>query len=229
MSTTRPRIDGKRRGARRPRRERGRGSASGGEKKTKEGQLAHQTTQARPGETAKAKGEGKSDGNKETKTPPEEGEGTAGDEPGYNPTPEDLRLREVYRDWFHANLGTHLDGGIRDDSAWKAWWRDLAVMPSRRYDTLSERVGRRFVRTLGEELKGGAGQTVELGAVHRLSDGDPATSPSCQQIPGHLSAHRKAAGRLGGEEAFHAGRGHAASVRRILHFRPEGGDGGSPG
>ena len=52
---------------------------------------------------------------------PEEGEGTAGDEPGYNPTPEDLHLQEVYGDWVHANPDTHLDGGIRDDSAWQAW------------------------------------------------------------------------------------------------------------
>ena len=48
----------------------------------------------------------------------------------------------------------HLDGGVRDDSAWQAWWHNLAVMPSRRYDTLSGRVGHRFVGTLGVELKG---------------------------------------------------------------------------
>ena len=47
-------------------------------------------------------------------------EGTAGDVTGYQPTPEDLRLREVYGDWVHANLGTHLDGGVRDDLAWQA-------------------------------------------------------------------------------------------------------------
>ena len=69
-------------------------------------------------------------------------------------TPEYLRLREVYGDWLYANPGTHLEGGIRDDSTWQAWWRDLAVMPSRRYDAPSGRVRRRFVRTLGEELKG---------------------------------------------------------------------------
>ena len=74
--------------------------------------------------------------------------------PGYQPTPEDLRLREVYGDWVHANPGTHLDRGVCDDSAWQAWWRDLAVLPSRRYDAPSGKVGRRFVRTLGEELKG---------------------------------------------------------------------------
>ena len=66
----------------------------------------------------KENNKGKSDGN--TETPPEEGEGTAGYEPGYNPTLEDLRLREVYGDWVHANPGTHLDRGIRDNSVWQA-------------------------------------------------------------------------------------------------------------
>ena len=68
--------------------------------------------------------------------------------PCYTPNPEDLRLREVYRDWVHANPGTHLEGGIGDNVAWQAWWRDLAVMPSRHYDMPSGKVGRRFVRTL---------------------------------------------------------------------------------
>ena len=87
-------------------------------------------------------------------TTPSEVEGTTGDEPGYTPTPEDLRLREVYKDWVHSNPGNHLDGGICDDSAWQSWWSDLAVMPSRRYDAPSRIVGRRFVRTLGADLKG---------------------------------------------------------------------------
>ena len=83
-----------------------------------------------------------------------EGEGTEGDELGYKPTPEDLRLREVYGDWVHANSGTQLDGGISDDTEWKAWWHNLAVRTSRRYEAPSGRVGRRFVRTLGKELWG---------------------------------------------------------------------------
>ena len=61
--------------------------------------------------------------------------------PGYVPTPEDLRLREVYRDWVHNNPGTHLDGSVKDESAWQAWWPDLAVIPSRRYDAPSGKVG----------------------------------------------------------------------------------------
>ena len=51
----------------------------------------------------------------------------------------------------------------------------------------------------------GAGQTMELVAVHHLSDGDPATILTCHHIPGHLLAHRKDTERLGLGEAFDAG------------------------
>ena len=36
--------------------------------------------------------------------------------------------------------------------AWQAWWRDLAVMPLRRNDTPTRKVGRHFVETLGGEM-----------------------------------------------------------------------------
>ena len=97
-------------------------------------------------------GKGRAGGN--TAMTPLEGEGTAGYEPGYTPTPYDLRFREVYGDWVHANPGTHLDVIIQYNSAWQAWWHYLAVMPSRRYDAPSGRVGHSFVGTLGAELKG---------------------------------------------------------------------------
>ena len=74
--------------------------------------------------------------------------------PGYVLTPEDLRLREVYVDWVHGNPGTHLDGGVAEDGAWQGWWRDLAVVPSRRYEAPSGKVGRRFVNALVGELRG---------------------------------------------------------------------------
>ena len=44
--------------------------------------------------------------------------------------------------------------GIHNNSAWQAWWRDLAVVPSRHYDLPSGRVGKRFGGTLGVELNG---------------------------------------------------------------------------
>ena len=81
-----------------------------------------------------------------------DGEGGEGDETGYTTTLEDLRLQEVYVYWLHTNSSTHLDGGIGDDAAWQAWWRDLVVMPFKRYDVSRGKIGRRFVKKLGEEL-----------------------------------------------------------------------------
>ena len=74
--------------------------------------------------------------------------------PRYVPTTEDLGLREVYGDLVHRNPGTHLDGGVAEDGLWQGWWRDLAVMPSRRYEAPSGKVGRRFVNALVGELRG---------------------------------------------------------------------------
>ena len=87
-------------------------------------------------------------------TAPADIEGNKGDEPGYTPTPEDLRLLEVYGDWVHAKPGTHLNGDIGDNAAWQAWWHDREVTPSRRYDAPSRKVRRRFVETLGGDLRG---------------------------------------------------------------------------
>ena len=137
----------------------GHGGKGGGKQKRrrgnpKEGKPAQHTMRERTGKVTQGKGKDESSGSTATEKPPEEGKDTDGYVPGYTSTPENLRLREVYGDWIHANPGTHLDGGVRDDSAWKAWWRDLAVMPSRRFDTPSGRFRRKFVRTLGKELKG---------------------------------------------------------------------------
>ena len=79
---------------------------------------------------------------------PADGGGERGNVPGYTPTPEDLRLREVYGDWVHVNPGTYLENGIGDNETWQMWWCDLAVMPSWRYDSPSGKVGRRFVVAL---------------------------------------------------------------------------------
>ena len=61
-----------------------------------------------PGTEASARREGVADVTEESA----DREGLIGDVPGYVPTKEDLRLREVYGDWVHGNPGTHLDGGI---------------------------------------------------------------------------------------------------------------------
>ena len=115
------------------------------------GQPMQQNPRKQPGRAEKKRGKEKASGHTTT---PSEAKGTVWDKLGYIPTLEDLRLQDVYRDWVYANPGTHLDGGIRNDLTWQAWWRDLVVMPSRRYDAPSGRVGRRFVGTLGAELKG---------------------------------------------------------------------------
>ena len=99
------------------------------------------TTRAWKGKETTWEGEAKSAGEKTTPEPSKYSGGTAGDVPGYHPTPEDLRIWEVYIDWVRANPGTHLDDGVKDDSAWQAWWRDLAVMPLRHYDAPSGKVG----------------------------------------------------------------------------------------
>ena len=95
-----------------------------GKRKRRRGRLKEsatpRTTRARKGREATGEGEAKSTGDKTTLVPSEDGEGTAGNVPGYQPTPEDLRLREVYGDWVHAKPGTHLDSGNKDDSAWQA-------------------------------------------------------------------------------------------------------------
>ena len=81
-------------------------------------------------------------------------EGKRGDFPGYTPTPEDLCLQEVYGDLVHANPGTHFDSRIADNKSWQGRWRDLVVIPSRRYDAPNGKVGRRFVVALVGELRG---------------------------------------------------------------------------
>ena len=109
-----------------------------------------QTTKQK-GTEAQARRKGAAEEKEET----EEVEGERGDMPGYVPTPEDLRLWEVYRDWVHGNPGTHLDGGVKEDRLWQGWWRDLAVMPipirsaeREGWEALRERLGGRTVGDL---------------------------------------------------------------------------------
>ena len=81
----------------------------------------------------------------------------------------------------------------------------------------------------GATTERGAVRTVELGAVHCLSDGDPATSPTCHHIPCHQMEDQEAPKHLGGRKKCHAGRGYCVHVRRVPHCRPERGDGRAPG
>ena len=81
-------------------------------------------------------------------------EGKEGDLPGYTQNPEDLRLKEVYRDLVHSNASTHLHGGIKYDVACQGRWRDLTVLTSWSYNAPSGKVGRCFVGYLVKELHG---------------------------------------------------------------------------
>jgi hypothetical protein len=65
-----------------------------------------------------------------------------GDLPGAAISMADLKLKEVYGDYIHQNDGTHLDGGIADDSVWQARWAKLIVLPTQRYQAPGGPVGR---------------------------------------------------------------------------------------
>ena len=76
--------------------------------------LGEATTMKQP-ETPKTTQTRRRKGAAAVPTKTDNGKGENGDVPGYVPTPEDLRLREVYGDWVYGNLSTHLDGGIKED------------------------------------------------------------------------------------------------------------------
>ena len=63
----------------------------------------------------------------------------------------------------------------------------------------------------------GAGNNVELGTVHHLSDGDPETSPSHHHIPSNPMEDREEAGRLGFRAPWDGVIGYPAHVREIPH------------
>ena len=65
--------------------------------------------------------------------------------------------------------------------------------------------------------------------VHRLTDGDPTTIPTCHCIPINLTTDRKSAGRLRGRPPQDACGRHPAHVRTVLNLCPKGGFRGSKG
>jgi hypothetical protein len=65
------------------------------------------------------------------------------DLPGYTLTEADIKLDEVHGDHIHLNDGTHLTGGITDDSTWKNNTGD------------GSKTGKRFLMMLTEELSSG--------------------------------------------------------------------------
>ena len=73
---------------------------------------------------------------------------------GYQKTEVDKELQRVYGDYVHKNLGTHLDGGVRDDADWQRRWRALVVWPSRRFEVPKGAVGHKYVAQITKELSG---------------------------------------------------------------------------
>eukprot|EP00957_Ditylum_brightwellii_P090776 6912780-Ditylum_brightwellii.AAC.1 len=76
------------------------------------------------------------------------------DLPSFNLTPADRKLLTVFGDTVHRNDGTHFTGGVPDNLVWQQRWRRLAGLPTNWYDTLSGKVGRRFVSVLTAKFQG---------------------------------------------------------------------------
>ena len=144
-----------------------------------------------------------------------------GDIPGYTPTPEALRLQEVYGNWVHANPGTHLHGGIGDNETWQRWWHDLAVVFSRRYGMLSRKVRRCFVVALVGELRGARDilwdlerfivfQTVILQQDHHVTK----SQAICWSIEKRLDAWEAGRHEMMVEETLHTCAQYLTSARR---------------
>ena len=75
----------------------------------------------------------------------------------YWDSPQNVRtcfLQGVYGDFPHHNDGSHLDGGIADETAWQHRWRRLAAQSASWYATPSGEVGRRFTAILSVEWRG---------------------------------------------------------------------------
>ena len=65
----------------------------------------------------------------------------------------DSMIYGVYQDWVHQNPGEHLDGGISEDSKWKARWKRLFFL-TQCDDAPSGKVRKIFVGILSVELDG---------------------------------------------------------------------------
>ena len=84
----------------------------------------------------------------------EDGKGITRGLTGYVPTGDYWWIQEFYRDWVQSYYGEQLSGGIADNIDCQKRCRTLTVMPMRRYNAPSRRVGQRFVYALSTELTG---------------------------------------------------------------------------
>ena len=86
----------------------------------------------------------------EDATPPEEN----ADLLGFSPESAHLLLQGVYGDFLYQNDRSHLDGRIKDDTAWQCRWRRLAAQSESWYATPSGAVGRLLTAILDAEWRG---------------------------------------------------------------------------
>eukprot|EP00957_Ditylum_brightwellii_P022079 1665577-Ditylum_brightwellii.AAC.1 len=64
----------------------------------------------------------------------------------------------VYGDTIHRNDGTHLAGGVAEDTKWQQRWQKLARRPQNWYSVLAGPVGMRFVSLYAAEWRGVRGR-----------------------------------------------------------------------
>jgi hypothetical protein len=67
-------------------------------------------------------------------------------------TDVDKMMDKVYGDHVHHNDGTHLDGGISNDTSWQDYWKRIIVFPGQNYNLPKGKVGKRFIFTLASIL-----------------------------------------------------------------------------
>jgi hypothetical protein len=87
-------------------------------------------------------------------------------DPKHNPTPANADARRfvsspadnaldlIYRDYLHANDGSHLDGGIIDDRVWQTYYKQLMVYQPSHYQLPKNTIGTRFLNFLSSLLDG---------------------------------------------------------------------------
>ena len=79
------------------------------------------------------------------------------DEADENPAPYPesyLRLEKVYGGTIHDDDGTHLQGGISDDSLWQGYHRRLVTLTPQLYTCPGKGAGKDFIHQLCEEFDG---------------------------------------------------------------------------
>ena len=76
------------------------------------------------------------------------------DLPGHTLTACNQKMRLFYKDHVQSNNGTHLTGGISNNTLWQTRWRKISNLTLRFYDATKVKAGRHFVTLLTKELCG---------------------------------------------------------------------------